>query len=91
MEQWIISTASPWAILGLMVLFVLTGRFIVPMFFYKEIKEDRDRVVATNATLTRAVGVFADALPDLLEVGKTTETVMSNIREQSKKAESDDA
>lgn len=89
MEQWITQTATPWAILGGLVLAVLTGRLIVPMFFYKEIKEDRDRVVATNATLTRAVGVFADALPDLLEVGKTTETVMTNIREQSKKAETE--
>lgn len=90
MEQWLITTASPWAILGAMVLAVLTGRLIVPMFFYKEIKADRDRVVATNATLTRAVGIFAEAMPDLLEVGKTTETVMTNIREQSKKAENEE-
>ncbi|QWY81931.1 membrane protein [Arthrobacter phage Sicarius2] len=89
MEAWLMNTATPWAILGGMVLAVLTGRLIVPMFFYREIKADRDRVVATNESLTRAVGVFADALPDLLEVGKTTETVMTNIREQSKKAESD--
>lgn len=83
------NTAAPWTILGFLVLAVLTGRLIVPMFFYKEIKADRDKAVAANESLIRSVGIFADALPDLLEVGRTTETVMTNIREQSKRAESD--
>ncbi|WNM67269.1 membrane protein [Arthrobacter phage Wyborn] len=89
MEAWLMNTAAPWTILGFLVLAVLTGRLIVPMFFYKEIKADRDKAVAANESLIRSVGIFADALPDLLEVGRTTETVMTNIREQSKRAESD--
>jgi hypothetical protein len=86
-ETWLFNTATPWAILGGLTLCVMTGKFIVPMFYYNEIKAERDRQRDINTSLTNAVVVFSEALPDLLEVGKTTEKVMTDIREKSKKAE----
>lgn len=89
MEAWLLNTAAPWTILGILVLASATGRIIVPMFYYREMKEDRDRQRTRNDTLTNAVAIFADAVPGLLESAKTTGKVMTEIREQSKKVEDD--
>lgn len=87
MEAWLLNTAAPWTILGVLTLAVMTGRLIVPMFYYREMKEDRDRQRDRNELLTNAVSIFAEAVPGLLEVGKTSGKIMNEIREQSKKVE----
>lgn len=79
----LVTDLSPWAILGLMTLAVLTGRVIVPKFYYKELAADRDRWRAVAEKQTEAVAVFADAMPGLVEVGKTTDKIMTAIQEKT--------
>lgn len=83
MEQWLINTASPWAIVGVLVLGIATGRFIVPKFYYLELKTDRDEWRTTAKSLERSVSVFADHLPDALEVAKTADKVMTTLGEKA--------
>lgn len=70
----------------LVVVLIITGR-LIPKFYYKELKEDRDRWQTTAESLTGSVSVFATAFPELLEVGKTTTKVMTDIREKSESSE----
>ena len=81
--SWVVTDLSPWAILGLMTLCVLTGRVIVPKFYYRELVADRDRWRSVAEKQTAAVAVFAEAMPALVEVGKTTDKVMSAIQEKA--------
>lgn len=80
---WVVTDLSPWAILGLLTLAVLTGRVIVPKFYYRELLADRDRWRAVAESQTASVSVFAGAMPELLEVGKTTDKVMTAIQEKA--------
>jgi hypothetical protein len=82
-EQWALDTASPWAILGLFVLGILTGRFIVPKFYYLELKADRDEWRSIAKSNQASVAVFAEHLPDALEVAKTTDKVMTTLGERA--------
>lgn len=82
MEQWLINTASPWAIVGVLVLGIATGRFIVPKFYYLELKLDRDEWRAIAKSSQQSVAVFAEHLPDALEVAKTTDKLMTTIGEK---------
>lgn len=78
---WVGEQATPWAVLILVVLFIITGR-LIPLFYYKELKEDRDRLKESNQNLIAAVSVFAQVMPEILEVGKTTEKIMTSAKEK---------
>lgn len=73
-------------VLVLVVFLIVTGR-LIPMFYYKELKEDRNRWRTAAESLTVSVNVFSTAFPELLEVGKTTTKVMTDIREKSEASE----
>jgi hypothetical protein len=81
--SWVVTDLSPWSIVGLMCLGLMTGRVIVPRFYYKELLADRDRWRSVAETQTAAVAVFADAMPGLVEVGKTTDKIMTAIQEKT--------
>lgn len=87
MEEWILNTATPWTILGTLVLGILTGRFIVPKFYYLELKADRDEWRGIAKSAVASVGVFAEHLPEALEVAKTTDKVMTTIGEKAEAAQ----
>lgn len=80
---WVGQDLTPWSIVGLMVLALLTGRVIVPRYYYRELLADRDRWRAVAESQTASVQVFASAMPELLEVGKTTDKVMTAIQEKA--------
>lgn len=84
---WVMNNMTPWSILGLVTLALMTGRIIVPKFYYKELAADRDRWRAVAESQTASVAVFADAMPGLLEIGKTTDKVMSAIQEKTGSAQ----
>lgn len=83
MEQWLLNTATPWAILGTLVLGILTGRFIVPKFYYLELKADRDEWRSIAKSSQASVSIFAEHLPDALEVAKTADKVMTTIGQKA--------
>ncbi|UGL61909.1 hypothetical protein SEA_EASTWEST_26 [Arthrobacter phage EastWest] len=85
---WVGTDMTPWAIVTLVVLSIITGRFIVPKIYYLETKTALDKEREANASLRTSVAIFAQALPELLEVGKTTDKVWSEIKQKS--AQSDD-
>lgn len=72
--------------LVLVVLLIVTGR-LIPLFYYKELKGDRDRWRVAAESLTNSVQIFSVAFPELMEVGKTTTKVMTDIREKSESSE----
>ncbi|AYD81522.1 hypothetical protein HYP71_gp028 [Arthrobacter phage KBurrousTX] len=80
---WIGTDLTPWAIVGLVVISILTGRFLVPKLYYNEIKADRDSWKAIAESLTGDVGTIARALPGVLEVGKSMDKVMTAVREKT--------
>ncbi|ALY09678.1 hypothetical protein MARTHA_25 [Arthrobacter phage Martha] len=77
---WIGTDLTPWAIVGLVVLSILTGRFLVPKLYYNEIKADRDHWRKVAQSLTGDVGTIADALPGVLEVGKSMDKIMTSVK-----------
>ena len=81
-----LENATAGGVLLIVVVLVITGR-LIPIFYYKELKEDRNRWRATANSLTDSVKVFSAAFPELLEVGKTTTKVMTDIREKSESSE----
>jgi hypothetical protein len=85
LPSWVGDTAAPWSLLGLVILLIITGR-LIPQFYYKELKEDRDRWRASSETKSKAIAVFAEAFPEILEVGKTTEKIMTSapVQEETK-------
>lgn len=81
--SFLMNNTTPWGIVGLFTLAMMTGRVIVPKFYYKELLADRDRWRTVAESQTSSVAVFADAMPGLLEIGKTTDKVMSAIQEKN--------
>lgn len=77
------SDLTPWGLLLILIAGMLTGRFIVPKFYYLELKRDRDEWRATAKSLEKSVGIFAIHLPDALEVSKTTDKVMTTLGEKA--------
>jgi len=84
--SWLFDTATPGAALVIVVIFIFTGR-LIPLVYYRELKQDRDRWRTVAEQTTTSVKVFSDAFPELLEVGKTTTKVMTDIREKSEATE----
>ncbi|ASX99148.1 hypothetical protein SEA_JAYCOOKIE_28 [Arthrobacter phage JayCookie] len=80
---WIGTDLTPWAIVGLVVVSILTGRFLVPKIYYNEIKAERDRWRNVAESLTGDVKTIAGALPGVLEVGKSMDKVMTAVREKA--------
>jgi len=84
LPSWVGDTAAPWSILGLVIILIVTGR-LVPLFYYKELKEDRDRWRESSAKKSEAIKVFSQAFPEILEVGKTTEKIITSAPVQEDK------
>ncbi|ALF01234.1 hypothetical protein FDI41_gp23 [Arthrobacter phage Piccoletto] len=80
---WVGTDLTPWAIVGLVVVSILTGRFLVPKIYYNEIKAERDRWRNTAESLTGSVGMISTALPEILEVGKSMDKVMTSVKEKT--------
>ncbi|QFG14830.1 hypothetical protein SEA_LYMARA_28 [Arthrobacter phage Lymara] len=80
---WIGTDLTPWAIVGLVVVSILTGRFLVPKIYYNEIKAERDRWRNVAESLTGDVKTIAGSLPGVLEVGKSMDKVMTAVREKA--------
>ncbi|UKH48312.1 membrane protein [Arthrobacter phage Lilmac1015] len=74
---------TPWGIVGLLVLGICTGRFIVPKFYYAELLTSRNEWRATAKSLEKSVEVFARALPDALEVAKTADKILTSVGEKA--------
>lgn len=74
---------TPWGIVGLLVLGICTGRFIVPKFYYAQLLESRNEWRATAKSLEKSVEVFARALPDALEVAKTADKILTSVGEKA--------
>ncbi|ASX98698.1 hypothetical protein SEA_COLUCCI_27 [Arthrobacter phage Colucci] len=81
--SWIGTDLTPWALVTLVVLSILTGRFLVPKLYYNEIKADRDAWKAVAESLTGDVKTISGALPGVLEVGKSMDKVMTAVREKA--------
>lgn len=82
----LVENLTPWGLVMIVVIMIVTGR-LIPHFYYKELRLDRDRWRTTSESLAGSVQVFATAFPELLEVGKTTTKVMTEIREKSESTE----
>ena len=80
---WIGTDLTPWAIVGLVVISILTGRFLVPKLYYNEIKADRDHWRTVALSLTGDVGTIAEALPGVLEVGKSMDKIMTTVKQKA--------
>lgn len=81
LPTWVGEQLTPWGIIIIVVVFIISGR-LIPLFYYKELKEEVDRLRASNKNLTTAVGLFAEAMPEVLEFGKTTAKIMDSVQEK---------
>lgn len=79
--SWIGDTATPWGVVIIVVLFIITGR-LIPQFYYKELKEECARLRLSNSNLTKAVATFATVMPEILEGQKTVDKIMTSAKEQ---------
>lgn len=79
---WVFEQATPWGVILLGIVLIATGR-LVPFYYYKELKEDRDRWRSSSESLQGAVSVFSESLPEILDGLKTTEKVVTSIQDKA--------
>lgn len=76
---WVGDSLTPWGLLLIVVVMILTGR-LVPRVYFLEVKQDRDLQKATNESLATAVTSISEAIPDILEVAETTHKIMTEVK-----------
>lgn len=73
---------SPVAIVSLVILMILTG-WLVPRFYYKELKEDRNRLIAKDEFNQETIRILAESVKPMVESGKTQVSFLSSIQREA--------
>lgn len=72
---------SPVAIVSLVILMILTG-WLVPRFYYKELKEDRNRLIQKDEFNQETIRILAESVKPMVESGKTQVSFLSSIQRE---------